>query len=709
MAIQSIGFPQDKVVNIPDSSFFKTLIAPMGLNADKNHDGKIQVSEAESIYGLHLVYIKNLTGIEAFKNLTNLSIWWCDNLDTIDVSQNKKLQTFEATYISNIKHINLKGLTELKNIQLYANTVEQIDVSTNTNLESIFIIGNLKSIDISKNTKLKVLLINSPNISCLDLSKNIQLRTLNVEYCGLNSINLKNNKLLSWLNTTSAQLRDLDLSNNTLLDTLEVGNDKLTNLNLSKNAKLSNLVIRYENANPPNFKKLNLSSLQNLKILGLLGYIYPYPIDSVCLPSLDSVDLKKIWIQTSLFNDTVIFTSGCSPDTLTEEFNIKANPPKLCLGIPTNLSIQNPDSAYSYQLIYGDGTNSSIPNLQYTYSQSGNKNIQLIADYGCYKDTAKTNVMVYATPPTSIFNDFTCTKDTFSLHAGIGYEHYNWQNGDTTESLAITKAGQYKVTASNMCGSVTDSTQVQFIKKALQINTPRTCVINESEFEVKNIQYPVLDYHWSLGNGDLFKGSKTLEEVYTYQYTQAGTYKPQLIVDYHCFSDTASTQVIVDDTPILNIGDSILICKDEEISLDAGEGFSSYLWSDGSIGQTFTVETIKVFKNLDGLGEGLATYHVTVTNSCGSQTDSITIKKVQLWLPNIITPNGDDKNEYLEIKSPLQEPVHLQILNRWGQEVYQSDNYKNDWDAKDLSDGVYYFNSHYEGCPVLKGWVQVAR
>ena len=59
-------------------------------------------------------------------------------------------------------------------------------------------------------------------------------------------------------------------------------------------------------------------------------------------------------------------------------------------------------------------------------------------------------------------------------------------------------------------------------------------------------------------------------------------------------------------------------------------------------------------------------------------------------LPNIITPNGDGKNDYLVL--PLQEGSNasLEIYNRWGERVFHSVNYQNDWDAKYLSNGTYY-------------------
>jgi len=61
--------------------------------------------------------------------------------------------------------------------------------------------------------------------------------------------------------------------------------------------------------------------------------------------------------------------------------------------------------------------------------------------------------------------------------------------------------------------------------------------------------------------------------------------------------------------------------------------------------------------------------------------------------PNVITPNGDGTNDLFEIQD-LPENTEVIILNRWGNIVFSSINYQNNWDGKDalgneLVDGVY--------------------
>jgi gliding motility-associated-like protein len=76
----------------------------------------------------------------------------------------------------------------------------------------------------------------------------------------------------------------------------------------------------------------------------------------------------------------------------------------------------------------------------------------------------------------------------------------------------------------------------------------------------------------------------------------------------------------------------------------------------------------------------------------------------ELVIPNLVTPNGDDKNECFEILN-LPNKHQLEIYNRWGQRVYQSTMYENNWQG---DDGVYYYLLILEDRS-YKGWVQVVR
>jgi len=68
-------------------------------------------------------------------------------------------------------------------------------------------------------------------------------------------------------------------------------------------------------------------------------------------------------------------------------------------------------------------------------------------------------------------------------------------------------------------------------------------------------------------------------------------------------------------------------------------------------------------------------------------------------LPNIITPNGDDLNDFLVPMKNYRfiESVNITVFNRWGQEVHSSNEIAINWDGTDqrtgnpLSSGTYYY------------------
>jgi large repetitive protein len=74
-----------------------------------------------------------------------------------------------------------------------------------------------------------------------------------------------------------------------------------------------------------------------------------------------------------------------------------------------------------------------------------------------------------------------------------------------------------------------------------------------------------------------------------------------------------------------------------------------------------------------------------------------TVKVIEVAVPNAITPNGDGKNDALVIDGIDQFAGNeLVIFNRWGDVLYTSKPYKNDWrgtnqNGQDLPEGTYYY------------------
>jgi len=80
-----------------------------------------------------------------------------------------------------------------------------------------------------------------------------------------------------------------------------------------------------------------------------------------------------------------------------------------------------------------------------------------------------------------------------------------------------------------------------------------------------------------------------------------------------------------------------------------------------------------------------------------------------IFVPNIFTPNDDGVNETFSIRNlPQNDGIILIVSNRWGKIVYENQNYQNDWNGGDNSDGTYFYRLKINEI-VYTGWVEIRR
>jgi gliding motility-associated-like protein len=108
--------------------------------------------------------------------------------------------------------------------------------------------------------------------------------------------------------------------------------------------------------------------------------------------------------------------------------------------------------------------------------------------------------------------------------------------------------------------------------------------------------------------------------------------------------------------------------------LDAGPGFASYLWQDGSAGRYYTA-----------INTG--TYRVTVADSHGcSGSDSVQLKNCDstLFVPDAFSPNNDGVNDVFKVVSSGDNlpGFSMQIFDRWGALVFESTDINKGWNGQ---------------------------
>ncbi|MDO5981365.1 gliding motility-associated C-terminal domain-containing protein [Flavivirga spongiicola] len=209
-----------QTINIPDANFKAALIA---LGIDTSLDGEIQVNEALVPTNLSLdnLGISNLTGIEFFTSLTDLSLRQ-NNIGALDFSSNTSLATLDC----------------------YSNPLTSLNLSANTALTFLIVNtnGTLTSLDLSSNTALTGLICSNNNMTSLDLTSNTSLVSVSViGMSNLTSLSLPNTNSITTVNLTALGLTSLDLSSYTGLITARCGNNSnLIELNI-KNGNIATL------------------------------------------------------------------------------------------------------------------------------------------------------------------------------------------------------------------------------------------------------------------------------------------------------------------------------------------------------------------------------------------------------------------------------------------------------------------------------------
>ncbi|MFQ5447401.1 MAG: hypothetical protein ACE5FF_10740, partial [Saprospiraceae bacterium] len=184
-----------------------------------------------------------------------------------------------------------------------------------------------------------------------------------------------------------------------------------------------------------------------------------------------------------------------------------------------------------------------------------------------------------------------CSGDIVELGVTGFYSFYQWSTGSVAPSIFISDPGTYTVTVTNAagCTGTASKTITQNPSPAPDITGPGgVCIFYDTITLDAGPGYTA--YQWSTGST-----SQTID------ISQFGGYFVTVTNSFGC---TGFDFVVVDPlpNPFPLITGPEGICPGNSITLDAGPGFNSYLWSTGAANQTVTT-------SVDG------TYTVTVTDA----------------------------------------------------------------------------------------------
>ncbi|MGC8866452.1 MAG: gliding motility-associated C-terminal domain-containing protein [Bacteroidales bacterium] len=143
----------------------------------------------------------------------------------------------------------------------------------------------------------------------------------------------------------------------------------------------------------------------------------------------------------------------------------------------------------------------------------------------------------------------------------------------------------------------------------------------------------------------------------------------------------------------------------------AGEDVYSWQWNFGEPDSSRSVELNPVHTYLSAnqfFENNIKEYKVRLWAINDNGCDTAIVRNIPLHrpvpeVPNVFTPNGDGINDVLIIKvdnkTETDQPsllryydrMELVVYNRYGRKVFESKDYRNDWDGKGLGDGTYFY------------------
>jgi gliding motility-associated-like protein len=328
----------------------------------------------------------------------------------------------------------------------------------------------------------------------------------------------------------------------------------------------------------------------------------------------------------------------------------------LCTG---DILVLDPGSQYSSYL-WQD--NSSLP--VYTVTSTGYYSVTVTNLFEC---GASDEVYVQVTSPEIDLGPDTilCQGDTLYLDPGQGYDSYQWQDGSTSPVYQLTGGGSYwvVVTDSYNCTSQENIEIIALEKPVADLGDDQVLCTGES-LVLESPEGPY-NYLWNGQPG----GSSMM--VYT-----GGTYEVE--VSNACGNETDGITVTEQAVPQVDLGADQVLQPGEMIQLDGGPDHDQYTWQDGAPGQYYEVSSATV-------EEGVGVYWVEVWDGPCKNSDTIQVEVFRVKVPNVITPNGDGANDTFRPMEGSWSGItrhHMEIYNRWGEKVWESDDFESGWDGK---------------------------
>jgi len=286
-------------------------------------------------------------------------------------------------------------------------------------------------------------------------------------------------------------------------------------------------------------------------------------------------------------------------------------------------------------------------------------------DNDAANDSFNSSVTVYGVTSIDLGPNVEIKSTTYVIDAGAGYDSYLWDDATTNQTLLVDSTGWYSVTVKQgtLCEN-SDSVHVTLVFPDIKIDqlySPiSSCELTSSEIlqlyiinsgsDTVQVQ-DTIAFTYQLDAGPLkydtlFSASKIFpgDSIFfvfsdPFDLSSIGSYDFAIDASFRMDSVLTNNTIIqtiqVYGYPSVSLGPDQISYSKEHI-LDAGTGYTTYFWQDGSTDRYYTVDYD--YQTADNL------YHVTVTNIYGcpdSDTIMVTFEDItDVVIDSLITPQS---------------------------------------------------------------------